>query len=256
MMRARVLVILVLAATTVAGCSLPFGDKTKTRVTLSVSGDADHSTVETILRNRVTGAGMPKPGFAWTAEGLVMTVPGDRHEVDFAQLTAPGVLEFRKVVVRTPASQDCGKQPKASPPGESMIACDADGVGYGLDVAKVVHSDVASATYQRDQTGQQTVLIKFTGSGQAKFTDLSREAVGNSGWPACAQDALGGSGNCLVAIVLDNKVISAPEIISVLTGDAVISGSFTEAEAERLASVISAPQLPVDLTVAAVTVTQ
>jgi len=254
MSRARIVVALVLVAAGLTGCSLPFGDKQKTEVTMSVSGDADHGQIETILRNRVTGAGMPKPGFAWKSAGLVMTVPGDRHDVDFAQLTAPGVLEFRKVLQSAPSSSDCPGRPSVGSPTASITACDDEKVRYTLDVAKVVRSDVESAKYQRDQAAQHSVLVRFTSSGQAKFTALTQEAVGNSGTPQCAQEALGGGGNCLVAMVLDGRVISAPEILSVLTGDAMISGSFTEAQAKRLASLLNTAELPVALAVTSVTV--
>jgi preprotein translocase subunit SecD len=244
MRRAHVMVSIVLLAV-LAGCSLPFGDRQKTVVTLSVGGEADHGQIETVLRQRVTGGGMPKPSFTWEANGLVMTVPGDHHGEDFAQLTAPGVLEFRRVLTRSSSTSDCTAAPV--PPDQPLTACDGERVAYGLDVAKVVRSDVDTATYQQDQSAQHAVLIKFTSSGQAKFTALTREAVSNSGTPSCAADALGSSGNCLVAIVLDGKVISAPEILQVLTGDVVIQGSFTAAQAKQLAALIGSPQLPVTL---------
>ncbi|NUR69388.1 MAG: hypothetical protein HOU81_01065 [Hamadaea sp.] len=249
MKRARVLVSLVLAAG-LAGCSL-LGDDTKTTVTLSVGGDADHHAVETILRNRVTGAGMPKPGFVWKAKELVMTVPGDHHDADFGKLTAPGVLEFRKVLDTQANGTECVGQPTAAET-ELMTACNDQKERFELDVAKVVRTDVASAEYQRDDSGQNVVLVKFTSAGQAKFTALTQEAVGNAGTVQCEQEALGSNGNCLVAVVLDGRVVSAPEIMSVLTGDVLISGSFSATEAKQLAALLDTEALPVAISVTGV----
>ena len=46
----------------------------------------------------------------------------------------------------------------------------------------------------------------------------------------------GQDGKCRVAVVLDNKVVSAPEIQGVLTGDSQITGSFTSRTPTTLAS--------------------
>lgn len=60
----------------------------------------------------------------------------------------------------------------------------------------------------------------------------------------CGAQSLGNQGNCLVAAVLDNRVISAPEIQSVITGDARITGDFTVNEAQVLASQLRFGALP------------
>jgi preprotein translocase subunit SecD len=332
MRHARLLASLLVLAVAAGGCSLPqLGDSQTTVVSLQVAdhaglGEKDREQVEQILRQRVTGAGLPKPSFSMKDDGtLVMSVRGNHRDDDFPLLAAPGRLEFRKVVDLT--------QPPGSAPGlsrgtettqeavfakvgpqavgaanaltepapahmpaldpfaaltgaevavlptrmqftvpqvgcgalklrprrsisadQQLVACDGDGRKYLLDVTKVARSDVRSAKSSLDPSRQYVVTIGFTTSGQARFTDLSREAVGNAGTPPCAQSALGGSGNCLVGIVLDGVVLSAPEILAVLTGDAVISGNFTKDGAKRLAALLGTAELPVELEVEAVDV--
>ncbi|MPZ29170.1 MAG: SecD/SecF family protein translocase subunit [Micromonosporaceae bacterium] len=59
------------------------------------------------------------------------------------------------------------------------------------------------------------------------------------------ENAVGEEGNCLVATVLDNRVVSAPQIISVITGDARITGDFDSEQANLLASQLRFGALPV-----------
>ena len=102
---------------------------------------------------------------------------------------------------------------------------------YLLDVAKVEGTDVSDADGVLDtQNGEWVVSLDFTGSGQKKWTDLTREAYENTGG-ACEQTALGDQSRCRVAVVLDNEVISSPEIQGVLTGNSQITGDFNSTSA-------------------------
>ena len=128
---------------------------------------------------------------------------------------------------------------------QQAVACQG-GFKYLLDVSKVSGTDVGNATAQLDQQGQWVVSLDFKGDGQEKWTALTREAYQNSG-QTCAQETLV-NGNCLVAVVLDNEIISAPEIQGVLTGDSQISGSFTAQTADELASQLRYGALPLTFT--------
>ena len=82
-------------------------------------------------------------------------------------------------------------------------------------------------------TGQPQVQLKFTDAGAKKFADITKRNVGKP-----------------VAIVLDNLVISAPTVNeAILSGDAVITGSFTSEEAKALSTQLNAGALPVSLSV-------
>ncbi|GAB7037481.1 MULTISPECIES: protein translocase subunit SecD [Catenuloplanes] len=128
-------------------------------------------------------------------------------------------------------------------PNSQAVACEA-GAKYLLDVAKVLGTDVEGASGVLDQqTGDWVVSLDFTGEGQEKWTALTREAYNNEGG-TCDQTALGDGSRCRVAVVLDNEVISSPEIQAVLTGDSQITGSFNSASANELASKLRYGALP------------
>ncbi|WP_425570937.1 protein translocase subunit SecD [Rugosimonospora acidiphila] len=116
-------------------------------------------------------------------------------------------------------------------PGSQAVACDQS-TKYMLDTAKVLGTDVSGATAGTDpQTGAWVVDLSFTGSGQNKWTSLTEQAYGNG---AMTQ----------IAVVLDNQVVSAPSTNGVITGDAQISGSFTQSQASLLADQLKFGALP------------
>ena len=97
------------------------------------------------------------------------------------------------------------------------------------DLPKVVHNvekkvvldqtALKSASVQKDSLGQPQIEIVFTPEGQKRFAEVTRENVGKR-----------------LAIVIDGQLYSAPLIRDEIAGGkAVISGSFNEAEAQKLA---------------------
>ncbi len=88
----------------------------------------------------------------------------------------------------------------------------------------------AQATFQENQP---VVSFKFDSTGARRFGEATRENVGKR-----------------FAIVLDNKVISAPVIREpILGGQGIISGSFTVQSANDLALLLRAGALPAPLTI-------
>ncbi|MEV4628645.1 protein translocase subunit SecD [Micromonospora sp. NPDC049523] len=126
---------------------------------------------------------------------------------------------------------------------QQVVACEGP-VKNLLDVAKVLGTDVSDASGVLDQNSQWVVSLDFTGDGQKKWTNLTREAFQNEGG-ACDQSALGQDGKCKVAVVLDNTIVSSPEIQGVLTGDSQITGNFTSKDANTLAGQLRFGALPV-----------
>jgi protein-export membrane protein SecD len=92
-------------------------------------------------------------------------------------------------------------------------------------------TDARAATNQ--QTGEWVVDFTFNSTGARRFADISRANVGHR-----------------FAIVLDDKVISAPVIREAITGGrGQISGHFTARSATDLAVLLRAGALPAPLTV-------
>jgi len=135
-----------------------------------------------------------------------------------------------------------------------VVTCQSGGKMF-LDKAEVVGTDVANASPQLDQQqGQWVVALNFTSDGQKKWTALTREAftpASNAPCLTAAQAVSSGATHCLVAVVLDKQVISAPEIQGVLTGQSQITGQFTATSARELANQIKYGALPVTFTPAA-----
>jgi preprotein translocase subunit SecD len=94
--------------------------------------------------------------------------------------------------------------------------------------------DLESSSVNFDQTtGAPVVQLDFNSEGSKKFADITRRNLGQP-----------------VPIVLDNIIITAPQVNDeILTGQAVISGTFTQEEANALSTQLNAGALPVPLTV-------
>lgn len=95
-------------------------------------------------------------------------------------------------------------------------------------------SDLRSSSVVFDpNNGSPQVQLKFDSSGARKFGELTKKNIGKP-----------------LVIVLDNQVIEAPTVNDViLSGEAVISGSFTQETAKALSTQLNAGALPVPLSV-------
>ncbi len=174
----------------------------------------------------------------------------------FATLTGeevnalPATMQFN---VPTISCEQLDKRPNGAIDNKDVqVTTCQSGAKMLLDVAKVVGTDISTATPQLDQQqGQWVVSLDFTPEGQRKWTALTREAFQPAADDSClaaAQAVSTGATHCLVAVVLDKEIISAPEIQGVLTGQSQITGQFTSASAKQLADQIKYGALPVTFT--------
>ncbi|MEV1158631.1 protein translocase subunit SecD [Micromonospora chokoriensis] len=155
----------------------------------------------------------------------------------------PAQMQFN---VPTIGCAQLDKRPPASisDPKQQVVSCEDGASKYLLDQAKVLGTDVDDADAVLDQTNSWVVSLDFTGDGQGKWTALTREAFNNEG-QACDATALGQDGKCRVAVVLDNEIVSSPEIQGVLTGNSQITGNFNQKDASTLAGQLRYGALPV-----------
>ncbi|MGN6466352.1 MAG: protein translocase subunit SecD, partial [Rhizobiaceae bacterium] len=140
-----------------------------------------------------------------------------------------------QMVDQTNSAQDAIKTGR-TPPGDTiMYSTDNPPVPYLIENRVIVSGeDLVDAQSGFDQrTGEPIVSFRFDNKGATRFGIASQQNVGR-----------------LFAIILDNKVISAPVIREpILGGTGQISGHFTVQSANDLAVLLRAGALPANLTI-------
>jgi preprotein translocase subunit SecD len=193
-----------------------------------------------IIERRVNELGLVEPTVQREGvDRILVQVPGlgdPKHLLDLIGRTAK--LEFR--LVNTNASPQ-------NVPSDSEVLCETRNQtksdvkppacegGEPVVVYKQVlvdGSDLTDAKASFDQNNQAVVDFTFNASGGRKFGEVTQENVGRP-----------------FAIILDGKVISAPNIREpILGGRGQISGNFTPQSASDLAILLRAGALPAKLT--------
>ena len=185
-----------------------------------------------VVRRRIDPSG--------TKEITVVTEGGNRILVEVPGVEDPEALkrligqtarlEFK--LVDLSADQNEVQRGRA-PPGSQVLPM-ADGSGFIAVKRRVMVSgdQLTKAVQSFDsQTGAPDINITFNTAGARRFGRATQENVGKP-----------------FAIILDDKVLSAPNINEpILGGNAQISGSFTVQSAHDLAVSLSSGKLPVKL---------
>jgi preprotein translocase subunit SecD len=195
-------------------------------------------TATEVVRKRIDALGTREPTIIRQgAQRIVVQVPGLNDPAALkALLGQTAKLEF-KLVDTTASPADIAQG--IAPPGSQILPyADAQQGGLaGIAVKRLGGIKGDSLTNAVQSTDQQTneavVSITFDQQGGAKFAKLTSENV-----------------NRPFAIILDGKVLSAPNINEpILGGSAQISGNFTIESANQLAISLRSGALPVDLKV-------
>ena len=185
-----------------------------------------------IVERRVNELGLVEP--VVQRQGLsriLVQVPGlqdPQRLIDILGKTAK--MDFRMVDVSTTPEQALASHP----PADSEILDGEGGAKYVVEKRVLVSGgDLVDAQAGFDQNGQPIVNFRFNSIGARKFAEVTAQNVGKP-----------------FAIVLDNKVLSAPVIREAIPGGAgQISGNFTVQSANDLAILLRAGALPAPLTV-------
>lgn len=170
------------------------------------------------------------------ANRIVVQVPGLQDPSQLKQLLGQTAkLEFKLVdYAADPAELAQGR----APVGSEILPYPDNPSGLPIIAVKrqvmVSGDELTDASQGYDQQNNQPVVnIRFNGSGGRKFGRVTTENV-----------------NKPFAIILDGKVLSAPNINEpILGGSAQISGNFTVQSANELAIALRSGKLPVKLTV-------
>ncbi|MGH7036951.1 MAG: protein translocase subunit SecD [Stellaceae bacterium] len=190
-----------------------------------------------IIRRRIDATGIKEPTIEREgANRIVVELPGVSNPERIKKLIGKTArLTFQLV--------DAGVSVAAARAGhlppDDVILPAASGQGGAGEGAYVVHRRVivgggqlvdAQPTFQGNEA---VVSFRFDAEGARRFGDATQANVGKE-----------------LAIVLDNKVISAPVIKeAILGGNGIISGNFTVQSASDLALLLRAGALPAPITI-------
>jgi len=201
-----------------------------------------------VLRKRVDALGVAEPTLARSGERrIIVELPGltePQEAVEIIGRTAQ--LTFHPVTgVGAPpaAGEDAEEDPEAArelsdESGQSLSLGDAALTGEGVRGA--------DAGYDLQNAGGWFVTVDFAGPGRAAWEQMTGEA-------ACAP---AGDPSRRVAIVLDDEVISSPQVnesvpcgVGITGGSTQITGGFSADEARDLAVLIEGGALPLPVEV-------
>ncbi len=187
-----------------------------------------------IVRRRIDETGVNEPTIARQgADRILVQLPGVEDPDRVKRLLGTTAkMTFR--LVDTNADPSTGR----APPGSEILPSTEGGRGQtAYVIRKKVEVDGATlknaTASTNSQSGEWVVNFEFNSAGANRFAEITKVNVGRP-----------------FAIVLDNKVISAPVIREPITGGrGQISGNFSAATANDLAVLLRAGALPAPLKV-------
>jgi preprotein translocase subunit SecD len=186
-----------------------------------------------IIERRVNELGLVEPTIQREGiDRILVQVPGLQDPSRLKEILGKTAkLDFRMVDQSMPAEQAA----QSRPPADSEVLDGEGGVKYLIEKRVLVSgADLTDAQPGFDQrTSEPIVSFRFNSSGARKFAEATQANVGKP-----------------FAIVLDNKVISAPVIREpILGGSGQISGNFTVQSANDHSILWRAGALPAPLTI-------
>ncbi|MFC5143085.1 protein translocase subunit SecD [Streptomyces aureoversilis] len=203
-----------------------------------------------VLRQRVDALGVAEPSLARSGERrIVVELPGvqdPRKAVDVIGRTAQ--LTFHPVLGTAPDGYGSRAAADGAAGARTLPDPDAPGHALRLGPAALTGEDVkdARAVLDTQTGGGWTVALSFRGGGEKSWARVTGEA-------ACAAP---GDASRRVAIVLDDRVVSAPAMqrgvpcrTGIQGGSAQVTGGFDAAEARDLAALVKGGALPVPVEV-------
>ncbi|MFD1951038.1 protein translocase subunit SecD [Sphingomonas arantia] len=197
--------------------------------------DKAMDTATDVVRRRIDSLGTREPSIVREGDDrIVVQVPGLQDPAALkALLGKTAKLEFKLVdITANPVDVAQGR----APAGSQVLPYPGSPGGFiAVQRRAIITGDqLTDARQEFDQTDNQPVVaITFDGNGGRRFARVTQDNVGKP-----------------FAIILDNSVLSAPNIeTAILGGQARISGSFTTESANALAISLRSGSLPVNLKV-------
>jgi len=219
-----------------AGGSYEF--RMKPLIERSLREQAVEQAMQTIDR-RVNELGVTEPTIARqsNAEQLIVQMPGLTDVARAKEIIrSTALLEFRLVEAGPASKEELLKQYNGNLPGDMEMLPGSGTDGAGLfyvvkKIAPVTGQDLRVAKPGLDENNQPAVMFELKSAGATKFGKLSGENIGR-----------------YLAIILDNRVVSAPRLEGRITDSGRISGGFTSESANDLSLTLRSGALPASLT--------
>ncbi|MEV8225431.1 protein translocase subunit SecD [Streptomyces sp. NPDC079167] len=196
-----------------------------------------------VLRQRIDSLGVAEPVLTRSGEDRIIVELPDVQDPRQASEVLGRTAQLSFHAVQGPGTQE-QKDAKAGTAGDGPTLPDEQGGLLDLGPAQLSGAGVKDATadFDAQQGTGWSVSLDFHKDAGRKWTDLTGEAACNP-----AQDE-----RRRVAIVLDGKVISSPQVdpsvgckTGLPSGSTQITGSFSADEARDLALLIKGGALPV-----------
>ena len=179
-----------------------------------------------IIRRRVDEAGTREPSIQRQGDRrILIQVPGIGSAEELKDL----IGKTAKLTFHTVAGRTSDADARVRPREILLPSDDEPGLFYVLDKSPTISGDhLVDAQPSFDQNNQPAVSFRLNPAGGRIFGEYTAENVGNP-----------------FAIVLDDRVISAPTIQSHIPGGSgIITGRFTVEESTKLAIQLRAGALP------------
>jgi preprotein translocase subunit SecD len=209
----------------------------KPNVALQLRDEAVVQARETLER-RVNDLGVTEPSISQQgADQILVQLPGVTDvERAKAIMGSPGLLEL-KIVERQASTREELLVNGQVPAGMEIVP-GAGGTGNAATttyylvrkVAAVTGRDLRNARPSLDENNQPAVSFTLSNEGGRKFGNVTGENIGRQ-----------------LAIILDGRVQSAPNIQGRITTDGRITGSFTSEEVNNLSLILRSGALPAKL---------
>jgi preprotein translocase subunit SecD len=188
-----------------------------------------------VIRRRIDQMGTKEPDIARQGKDRIFIQAAGESDPERLKNVIGQTAKLTFQMVDESVSQADMAAGRVPPGDEVLVSTDGFSPSYIVHKRSVVTGEMlTSASPGFDQqTGRPVVQFRFNGVGARRFGDVTRQSIGKR-----------------FAIVLDKKVISAPNISSAITGGSgQITGSFTEQSANDLAVLLRAGALPAPMKV-------
>jgi preprotein translocase subunit SecD len=210
----------------------------KPNVALQLRDEAVVQARETLER-RVNDLGVTEPSISQQGtDQILVQLPGVTDvERAKAIMGSPGLLEL-KIVERQSSTREELLVNGQVPSGMEIVPGAGGGPGNAATtvfylvrkVAAVTGRDLRNARPSLDENNQPAVSFTLSNEGGRKFGNVTGENIGRP-----------------LAIILDGRVQSAPNINGRITTDGRITGSFTNEEVNNLSLILRSGALPAKL---------